>query len=134
ESNGGGGTTIYGYHAFLTLASGLQMAGPHLTPQSFQQGLFAAHFENPGCDGPPLYQGCVGFGPDDHTMNDSFVEVWSSNHDHPDEFTLAGFDATYCYGELNVPHGVRYRIKRPGELPGNAWITGRDTQYSFGEP
>ena len=35
---------------------------------------------------------------------------------------------------IGTKGALRYRIKRPGELPGNAWITGRDTQYAFGEP
>ena len=131
ESNVGGAPQ-YGYQSLLVLASGIQLAGGHLTPQAFQDGLFKAEFQNPQCDGAPLYQGCVGFGPNDHTMVDSYVDIWSSSADHMDDLNLQ-FTATYCYGELNSPHGIRYRLPRPGEAPGNAWPTS-DTQYQFGEP
>ena len=56
------------YDAMLLLASGIQLAGPHLTPQSFEQGLMAAQFPNPHAGEAPYYQATVGFEPGDHSM------------------------------------------------------------------
>jgi hypothetical protein len=62
---------IYGQMAMMAI--GLQMAGPHLTPQSYQQGMFAF----PGKLGPA---GLWGFGKDQYTIPNDFREVcWSPN-------------------------------------------------------
>lgn len=66
------------YGALLLLASGIQMAGPHLTPQSFEQGLMKARFPNPGAGGPPYWQAHVGFGPGDHAMSNDLNAFWWS--------------------------------------------------------
>jgi hypothetical protein len=113
-----------GYQSLLVLASGIQMAGPHLTPESFGQGLMKAQFENPNCDGPPLYQSCVSFTPEDHTMADSYVEMWASSHDHLDDQSVQ-FNDTFCYGDALTPHGPRYRLSRPGQVPGKPYPTTR---------
>jgi hypothetical protein len=60
------------YYQFLMLAIGLQMAGPNLTPQTFEAGMFAY----PGGTGP---QGTWHFGPGDYTPMDDFREIWWSN-------------------------------------------------------
>src|SRR3954453_6231121 len=60
---------IYGQMAMMAI--GLQMAGPHLTPQSYQQGMFAF----PPKLGPA---GLWGFGKDQYTIPNDFREVcWS---------------------------------------------------------
>jgi hypothetical protein len=67
----GGGTADQGtvlnpgdgfYHELLMLASGAQMAGPHLTAATLSAALESTVFPNPGAAGPPYYQGRVGFG------------------------------------------------------------------------
>jgi hypothetical protein len=45
------------------------MAGPNLTPETFQAGMFAY----PGGQGP---RGLWGFGPGDHTPTDDYREMW----------------------------------------------------------
>jgi hypothetical protein len=53
----------------LLLALGLHMAGPNLTPETFEQGLF----NYPGGQGP---YGFWAFGPGNHTTTDDYREVW----------------------------------------------------------
>lgn len=61
------------YFQMLVLALGLQMAGPDLTPQTFQQGLFAY----PAKTGPA---GTWHFGPNDFTTSDDAREIyWDPN-------------------------------------------------------
>jgi hypothetical protein len=57
------------YYQMYLLAIGLQMAGPNLTPQTFEAGMFAY----PGGSGP---RGLWGFGPGDYTPTDDFREIW----------------------------------------------------------
>jgi hypothetical protein len=95
------------YLNLLVLASGIQMAGPHLTPQTFEDGLFRTRFPNPGADGPPWYQARVGFGPGNHSMEQTEVRVWWSNSG---QGTGEGRSETWCY----VDAGRRYGI---GEWP-----------------
>jgi hypothetical protein len=64
------------YQELLLLASGVQMAGPNLTPETFAEGLQTAKFPNPGAGGPPFYQASVGFGRGDTTMIDDFQAFW----------------------------------------------------------
>lgn len=95
------------YQSLLTLASGIQMAGPRLTPQTFQSGLVKTQFPNPGCDGPPVYQGCVGFSGASHSMMDSYALQWWSTAAVAPQYKTPG---TYCY----VDRGRRFRI---GNMP-----------------
>ncbi|MCU1591890.1 MAG: hypothetical protein JWP11_3146 [Frankiales bacterium] len=64
------------YEQLLLLASGIQLAGPHLTPQSFAAGLFRARFPNPGAEGAPYYQARVGFDGGRHTMSADAAMFW----------------------------------------------------------
>jgi len=57
------------YYQMYILAIGIQMAGPNLTPETFEAGLFAY----PGGSGP---RGLWGFGPGDYTPTDDFREIW----------------------------------------------------------
>jgi hypothetical protein len=57
------------YYQMYLLAIGLQMAGPNLTPASFEAGMFAY----PGGVGP---RGSWHFGPNDYTPTDDFREIW----------------------------------------------------------
>ena len=98
------------YRDMLALASGIQMAGPNLTPQTFQQGLFKARFANPGGGGPPYYQATIGYGPGDRSAYQDVALVWWSNTDTG--YTNPTKPGTYCY----VNQGQRYS---PGNFPPN---------------
>ncbi len=84
QSDYDSGSTVWdplptAYNQLLLLASGIQMAGPRLTPQTFKDGLFRTRFANPGAGGPPFYQASVGFGQGDHVMVDDLAAVWWSD-------------------------------------------------------
>jgi hypothetical protein len=64
------------YNEMLLLASGIQLAGPHLTPESFARGLTSTAFPNPGAGAAPFHQATVGFGPGDITMTNDYLEFW----------------------------------------------------------
>ncbi len=57
------------YYQMYLLALGIHMAGPNLTPESFQAGMYAY----PGAIGP---RGTWRFAPGDHTSVDDFREIW----------------------------------------------------------
>jgi hypothetical protein len=63
------------YQELMVLASGIQTAGPGLTPETFAEGLHSTTYPNPGAAGPPFFQGTVGFA-SDTTMVDDFQEFW----------------------------------------------------------
>jgi len=101
------------YADLLVLGSGIQMAGPKLTPQAFQDGIYNASFPNPGCGGPPVYQGCVDFGPGNHTMVQDGTLIWFDPVAAPRDFDSETGPRRYggfCY----VENGRRYR---PGQIP-----------------
>lgn len=89
EGNPDGGGTEVGngestyfhmaYRTLLLLASGIQMAGPRLTPETFSTGLHKAQFPNPGAGARPFYQSHVGFGPGDYAMTHGSAVVWWSD-------------------------------------------------------
>lgn len=64
------------YRPLLMLASGLQMAGPNLTPQTFLDGLRKTRFPNPVL---PIQAGAVGLPPDGHTYTTDAAKWWWSN-------------------------------------------------------
>ena len=53
--------TMAVYKQLLQLASGIQMAGPNLTPQSFEEGLQSANFPNPDAGKAPAYQTTIDY-------------------------------------------------------------------------
>lgn len=97
-------TSYERYYELLTLVSGIQMAGPNLTPQSFQQGLMKARFPTPGSGIAPLYYSGGGFGVNDHSMIDDAATVWWSPS--AEGYTTNVRRGTYCY----IDHGKRYGI------------------------
>ncbi len=102
-----GGTPLnINYRALLLLASGIQMAGPNLTPESFAAGLQRATFPNPD---HPIMAGDVGFGGGSHAMTTDAAEIWWSD-DHRGPYSEGS--GTYCY----VDGGVRHQK--------GAWPTG----------
>ena len=64
------------YEQLLLLASGIQLAGPHLTPQTFAAGLQRAQFPNPGAGTAPYYQARVGFDGGRHTEYADATMFW----------------------------------------------------------
>ena len=101
------------YWEILMLASGIQMAGPNLTPETFGAALQRTRFPNPSCGKAPFYQACVGFEAS-HTMIKDFAFVWwkpdgrSEEIDysrHPDSYR-ANKGGAYCYQET----GRRYSL------------------------
>ena len=66
------------YQSLLLLATGIQEAGPRLTPATFQSGLQATTFPDPGAGSAPLFQGGVSFADNDHVMINDFALKWWS--------------------------------------------------------
>ncbi len=61
------------YRSLLLIASGIQMAGPHLTAQSFQAALWNATFPNPPST---IMAGKVGFGGGSYAMTVDGAGMW----------------------------------------------------------
>jgi hypothetical protein len=92
------------YYSLLMLFIGLQGAGPNLTPQTFQQGMFAY----PGTSGP---LGHWSWGPNDHTAIDDAREIYY------DRKALSAFNNQP--GRYISPNGdKRYRGTWPAKDPG----------------
>ena len=86
------------YYFMYIIAIGIQMAGPDLTPATFQQGMF----NYPRVTGPA---GSWGFGPGDFTpMDDAMVIWWNPEADSPYNGKRGAYQSD----------GKRYR---PGEWP-----------------
>ena len=78
------------------------MAGPNLTPQTFEAGLQRTLFPNPGSGAAPYYQAHVGF-TDDHVFNDDAALVYWN----PTAVSLEdGLRGAFCY----VNPGTRYSL------------------------
>ena len=64
------------YHELLLLASGIQVAGPDLTAQTFADALHQTQFPNPGSGAAPYYQAAVGFPGTSVNMVDDLAGFW----------------------------------------------------------
>ena len=90
------------YYQMYMLAIGIQMAGPNLTPQTFEAGMFSY----PGGLGP---RGSWKFGPGDYTPTDDFREIWwdpnrvSTQNNKPGAWVQLNGGARYFPGR--VPRG-----------------------------
>lgn len=80
------------YWFLLHIASGIQMAGPDLTPYTFEKGLQAASFPNPYSS---AQEGSVGFLGNSFTMTTDATAMWWSDS-QPSPYTDEG-SGTYCY-------------------------------------
>ncbi len=89
------------YNGLLMMVAGIQMAGPHLTPQSFADGLQSTTFPNPNAGGPPYYQGEVGFANEHTAVNDAAL-VWLTKSERSNWSNSPG---AKCYANS----GLRYR-------------------------
>lgn len=95
------------YTGLLLLASGLQMAGPHLTPASFEQGLRKTDFPNPGAGAAPAWQARVGFKDGRHNMVNDFTPVWHTyTHDLPPGYSDRTDMGWWCFVDRGARHGA----------------------------
>jgi hypothetical protein len=109
----------YRYEELLLLASGIQQAGPRLTPQSFQQGLYDTRYGNVGHGAAPYYQAQVGFGPGAHSFYQDAAAVWFSPS--AQSYTTGqGQAGAYCYShggdrgsDWTAPQPAFYDTSRP---------------------
>ena len=82
------------YYSMYMLALGIQLAGPNLTPESFEAGMFSYQ----GASGP---RGYWSFGPGDYTPTDDFREIWwdpnriSSQNNKPGAWVQVNGGARY---------------------------------------
>jgi len=81
--NEGGGSVSYSqylveqfYYKLLVLASGIQMAGPRLTPNSFRRALWNTVWPNPNPGKLPYRQQRVSLGPGDPVFFDDYAMWW----------------------------------------------------------
>lgn len=90
------------YQSLLLLASGIQAAGPNLTPQTFSDALQRTVFANPGAGRAPYYQGRVGFVGASHSWHRDASTYWYDvNSTNVSDPTARG---RVCH----VRHGTRY--------------------------
>lgn len=83
------------YKAMLVLASGVQMAGPNLTPQTFEAALQRTKFPYPADD--PTLSGNVSF-KGDHSMTEGISEAyWMEGVPSPSGVQSDGSPGTFCY-------------------------------------
>jgi hypothetical protein len=102
------------YWALLLMASGIQMAGPKLTPQSFADGLWKTKFPNPET---PLYEGKVGFDGTSLEMTIDSAEWFASNTGSGPYTDTPAAAGVACY----VNHGAR--------TPTGGWKPGPDDVF-----
>jgi hypothetical protein len=91
------------YRALLLLASGIQMAGPRLTVESFRDGLRKTVFPNPIT---ATHAGAVGFRPNGYSMTKDGTEWWYSTNDRGPFSDSGGHPGTACY----IDSGRRYEL------------------------
>ena len=98
--------TVELYQAVLVIASGIQHAGPNLTPESFAAALTSLAWSNTGT-GAPLHQASVGFGPGDPTwFDDVAVSWWDATEPAPEDGTpgaLCYLDGGRRFGPQDFP-------------------------------
>lgn len=102
------GQTYYSAHSryvqLLLLASGIQMAGPNLTPETFRAALHRTRWANPGAGAAPYFQAEVGFAGPRHTMSVDASMFW---FDPQRPGTVdPSVPGAICY----VDRGRRYRL------------------------
>ncbi len=82
------------YRALLLLSSGIQMAGPNLTPKTFEQGLARTTFPNPITE---THAGFVGFQNNRHSMTTDGAEWWWSTSANGPFTDGTAHPGTVCY-------------------------------------
>lgn len=92
------------YMQLLLLASGIQLAGPQLTPESFRAGLQRTQWDNPGTGTAPYFQAEVGFAGPRHTMSVDASMFWF------DPQRPGTIDPSVPGAICHVDRGRRYRL------------------------
>jgi hypothetical protein len=91
------------YRPLLLLVSGLQMAGPNLTPESFQEGLRKTRFPNPITS---LNAGAVGLPQDGSSFTRDAAEWWWSNTAKGPYTDDAAGKGAICYVDGGARHDL----------------------------
>jgi hypothetical protein len=91
------------------------MAGPNLTPHTFEGGLHKARFPNPDTPGKA---GSVGFPNERHSMTLDGTEFWYSN------------DARGPYDDANAGSGAVCYIDGGARHFGETWPSGGDPFFA----
>ncbi len=99
------------YQAMLMLASGIQAAGPRLTPENFARALQRLQFPNPGASAAPYYQATVGFAGDHSMIDDEALTWWSPTA--PAYGSRAADNGGWCY----ISRGARWKLGQWPEGP-----------------
>ena len=96
------------YRRLLLLASGIQAAGPKLTPETFAAALARLRFPNPGAGRAPAWQAEVGFGGGRRWMVDDVALKWwePTAEAHMEATSPSG---SWCY----VDRGARWSERFP---------------------
>lgn len=117
--------SVRAYNQLLVLATGIQVAGPVLTPDTLAQGLMATTFSNHAAGEAPAWQPSVGFGPGDHSFTNDYALAWWDDTLPSLDVMSAGLRATgsWCY----LDRGARFG---PGRYPAGA----ADRFFSSTEP
>jgi hypothetical protein len=113
-SEGGGGNSaprtiidIYQVHllyrSMLEIAAGIQMAGPHLTPQTFAEGLHRTSFPDPVT---PLNAGFVDFFGGSHAMTVDAAEWWYSPTAPSPYASFGDGSGAICYVDGGRRHSI----------------------------
>jgi hypothetical protein len=97
----------YDYEPLLMMAAGIQMAGPHLTAESFAKGLQSAAWPNPPTEHWP---GKVTVSPGTHSYMEDATAIWWDETNRS-EYSIGG-NGMFCY----VENGRRRRL---GQWPAN---------------
>jgi hypothetical protein len=107
------------WHPMVLTMDAIQNAGPHLTPQTFQEGLFKLGHRFP----PEPWAIGGGFGPDDYSYMDNVGEVWFSfnavnpSNNSPGAYVWTYGGKRYKRGEIPQDGGAqlfRHGVATPG--------------------
>ncbi len=102
------------YSNLLMLASGIQMAGPNLNPDTFKKGLVTTQFPDPASGAPPYFQAGVSFAPD-HAFNQDATLFWfdpkqtSVENPYPGSFCYANGGRRYSLGNWPATDSMLYQ-------------------------
>lgn len=111
---GDNGDDVYDYYRYeelMVLATGIQMAGPHLTPQTFAAALRDYPSRDPGHGQPPYYQALVGFTAGHGWIQDYAPVYWNQNAQN--YFTNEPRTGSLCYVSYGSSGlGVRFGLNQ----------------------